>query len=229
MGMLDWAEREIELACARERRQSDERTDCNYGIACLESALKAYKFLMEDEHSGFSIGVTMNFLNRLVERKPLTPIEDTPESWNETISYHDGTVAEWQCSRMSSLFKQKHWDNSITYRDIDRVVVTYADNPGINWHSGQTTKLIDEMFPITMPYWPSKGRYVVHAEEFLVDPKCDDYDTVGYLYVMTPKNERVEMNRYFKEDPDTHEWIEIDFNEYRERKAIVEANKEDSK
>lgn len=222
MSMMDWAEREIELACERERCHSDDRTDCEYGIACYQSALKAFKCLMEDEHSGFSIGVTMNFLNRLVDGKPLTPIEDIPESWNEVTRYDDGTAAEWQCSRMSSLFKNMHWDGEITYSDINRVVVTYVDNPGIMWHNGQATKIINEMFPITMPYWPPKGRYTVYAEDFLFDPACGDYDTIGYFYAIDPTGEKVEINRYFKEDPERgHPWIEISYEEYCERKKAA--------
>ena len=221
MNMLDWAEREVELACARERCQSDERTDCEYGVLCLKSALKAYKCLMEDEHSGFSIGVTMNFLNRLVDRKPLTPIEDTPDMWDVIDHYDNGTECQWQCSRMSSLFKVMHWDGEITYSDVNRVVVTYANNPGIMWHNSRATRIINEMFPIKMPYWPPKGRYTVYAEDFLVDPNCGDYDTTGYLYVITPEGEKVEIGRYSKEDPDTHEWVDIDFEEYCERKKAA--------
>lgn len=215
--MLNWAEKEIKLACERERCSSDERTDCEYGIACYESALKAFKCLLEDEHSGFSIGVTMNALNRLVDGKPLTSIEDSPDVWNLIRTYDDGSPAEYQCSRMSSLFKRVHWDGSVTYSDVDRVVVTYADNPGIRWHNGNATKIVNEMFPITMPYWPPKGRYEVRGEDFLVDPANGDYDTVGYYYVIDPSGQRHEINRYFKEVENG--WVEITHEEYVERAA----------
>ena len=80
--MEQWAKREIELVCKRELGGKDP-TEWDYGVACYESAFKAYKSLMEAEHSGYSIGITMNILNRLVQCKPLTPIEDTPDIWHE--------------------------------------------------------------------------------------------------------------------------------------------------
>ena len=54
-----WAEREVRLACEHERRGNGTNDDeFDYGVACYKSALKAYKSLAEDGHSGFSIGLT---------------------------------------------------------------------------------------------------------------------------------------------------------------------------
>ena len=85
--MKTWAEKEVEIACARERSNSTEEGEWNYGCACYESALKAYKCLMEDGHSGFSISITKHILTRLIEGKPLTPIEDTDDIWNDVSGY----------------------------------------------------------------------------------------------------------------------------------------------
>ena len=74
MSMQTWAEKEIEIACKRDG-------DWDYGCACYESALKAFKSLMGDGHSVFSIGVTKHILNRLIDGKPLTPIEDMDDWW----------------------------------------------------------------------------------------------------------------------------------------------------
>lgn len=88
MSMSDWAEKEVEIACEREKSHSEEDGDCEYGCACYHSALKAYKSLMEDGHSGFSISLTKQILDRLIDRKPLTPIEDTDDIWNEIPNYN---------------------------------------------------------------------------------------------------------------------------------------------
>ena len=82
MGMKEWAEREVQIACERENPDRKEG-EWDYGCACYESALKAFNSLMEDEHSGTSIGFTKQILNRLIDGKPLTPIEDTEAVWNE--------------------------------------------------------------------------------------------------------------------------------------------------
>ena len=72
--MEKWAEEEIRLACEKEGE---------YGRACYKSAMRAYKSLLNDDHSGFSIHLTKNILNRLINVQPLTPIEDVPEVWND--------------------------------------------------------------------------------------------------------------------------------------------------
>ena len=89
MSMKDWAEREVEIAC---RRENPDRGEFDYGCACYESALKAYKSLVEDGHSGFSIVLTKHILNRLIDCKPLTPIEDTDDIWNECGRYGQPAV-----------------------------------------------------------------------------------------------------------------------------------------
>jgi hypothetical protein len=226
--MMEWAEKEIEIACAREKAACEndpDSFDWKYGCACYESALKAFKCLMEDEHSGFSIGITKNILVRLIEGKPLTPIEDVPGVWNEvahrTADDADPVESEYQCSRMSSLFKTVYIDGSVTYRDINRVRVTYVNNPGVYWMNGNATNIIDEMCPIQMPYMPDKGTFTVYAEDFLVDPTNGDYDTVGYLYARNPVGEKIEIGRYFKDDPESMRLIEIDYQEYCERKLAA--------
>ncbi len=51
MSIQTWAEKEIDIACKRERADSKvEDGDWDYGCACYESALKAYKSLMKDGH-----------------------------------------------------------------------------------------------------------------------------------------------------------------------------------
>jgi hypothetical protein len=220
MNMSTWAEKEIEIACARERAVSGNADEWDYGCACYESALKAFRSLTEDGHSGYSIHVTKNILVRLIEGKPLTPIEDTPDVWSEVTRCKEDGAKEYQCTRMSSLFKTVHKDGSVTYSDVNRVHVCYAANPDISWHSGQATHLINEMFPITMPYWPSSKGYALYGEDFLVDPANGDYDTVGYLYMIDPDGQRIDVNRYFAEKG-PGPMVEIDFEEYCERKKAA--------
>ena len=62
MSMASWAEREIELACKKENPDWDGES-FDYGIACYQSALKAFNALMEDKHSGMSIRFTKDILN----------------------------------------------------------------------------------------------------------------------------------------------------------------------
>ena len=75
MGMYEWAQREVELACKKENPEWDGES-FDYGCSCYQSALKAYKSLLEDGHSGYSFSVTKNILNKLMDGRPLTPITE---------------------------------------------------------------------------------------------------------------------------------------------------------
>lgn len=174
---------------------------------------------MEDGHSGFSIGLTKQILNRLIDGKPLTPIEDTDDIWNELSRFCDGNdkYTSYQCTRMSSLFKYVYSDGTVKYKDIDSCYKIDINNPQATYHSGLVQRIIDEMFPITMPYFPGNP-IKVYCEDFLTDRKNGDFDTVGIFYAIKPDGEKVEINRFFKESEDG--WDEIDEVEYNERKAI---------
>lgn len=214
MKLSDWAEKEIKYACERERKASGTPDgEWDYGCACYESALKAFKCLMDDGHSGMSIGITKNILVRLMDGKPLTPIEDVDDVWGEPHKLKTDVEWSYQCKRMSSLFKHVYKDDSVTYSDVDRVVVIDGNS---SWYNGFVSKLIHKMYPITMPYAPPAKPYKVYEETFLYEEGRGDYDTMGLLYVITPDDERVELNKFYKEGPEG--WIEIDENEYQLRK-----------
>lgn len=81
MSVLDWAENEVKIACKKEAANR-KNGEWDYGCACYESALKAFRSLMEDGHSGFSFSITRDILVRLMNNCPLTPIEGTDDEWN---------------------------------------------------------------------------------------------------------------------------------------------------
>ena len=209
MKMSEWAEKEIELACKKENPNWDGKS-FDYGCACYQSALKAYKSLCEDEHSGFSFGLTKNILIRLMDGLPLMPITDEdftsvePEILeNPEELKKQGLKSDLQCPRMSSLFRYETLDGKITYSDVERVIFHDANGDGW-WHSSIAFRLVDEMFPITMPYYPSKEKYKVYGETFYMINALDKtaehigtYNLVKIYYIITPNNERIEVNKEF--------------------------------
>lgn len=214
-----WAEREVEIACKHEAPDR-KPGEWDYGCACYESALKAFRSLCEDGHSGFSISMTKFILNRLIEGKPLTSIEDTEDAWSDISDRSGlrGEIANYQSRRMSSLFKYVYADGSVKYRDVNRFCGVNLDNPDVSYHSGLIDRVMEEKFPITMPYFPESKPFRVYCEEFLTDRKNGDFDTVGILYVIKPDGERVEINRYFKEGE--KDFIEIASCEYEMRRKM---------
>ena len=220
-GMMGWAEREVDIACKREREDSgSEEGAWDYGVACYESALKAFHSLCKDGHSGFSIGLTKQILVRLIEGKTLTPIDDTDEEWNDVSHYaEDEPGTKYQCKRMSSLFKDVFEDGTVKYTDINRCYCKDI-HTGNTYNFGIVGRLIDEMYPITMPYIPEDKSYVVFCEDFLFEGK-GDFDTFGILYLRDPKGNTVPINRFFKEAEEDG-LIEISKEEYESRRPKKE-------
>lgn len=218
MNMLEWAKNEIAIASKRERGNKPEN-EWDYGCACYDSALKAFESLLGDGHSGMSISFTKNILNRLIDGKPLTPIEDTEDMWNYAYDKKDGSKC-YQCKRMSSLFKHVAMDGSVSYSDVDRYYCTNEENPHVSWHNGFVAKIYDEMYPLTLPYMPNSRPDVIVCDELLTDRKNGDYDTIAILYIKRANGEKVEVNRYFKENDVS--FTEISLEEYKERQKLHE-------
>lgn len=218
--MLYLAKREVEIACKKENPNRKDG-EFDYGCACYESALKAFESLCRDGHSGFIVKKTQAILNRLIEGKPLTPIEDTDDVWNLIYNHEDGYIS-YQCKRMSSLFKDVYSDGTVKYNDIDMSYCIDIHNSNNEYSSGLVRRIIDAMFPITMPYMPGNP-IKVYCEDFLTDKKNGDFDTVGVFYAEKTENgkqERIEINRFFR-TPKVDEkgaWIEISKDEYMQRK-----------
>lgn len=219
MKMTEWAKREVEIACKRENPDKKEG-EFDYGCACYESALKAFNSIMEDGHSGTSIGFTKNILMRLIDGRPLTPIEDIEDVWSEKCWTDDDAAAVYQCERMFSLFKYVYPDGTVRYSDNDHCYCIDVVS-GIPYHNGLVSRLVHEMFPITMPYMPGES-IKVYCGELLTDRKNGDYDTKAIFYAVKPDGEKIDIHRYFKENEskDGDPWIEIDEKEYNEREQM---------
>ena len=220
--MLDWAEREVAIVCGKENPNKKDR-EFDYDCACYKSALKAFKTLCNDGHSGLSMKITQSILNRLINGQPLTPIEDTDDVWYERHHRKDGHKL-YQCKRMSSLFKDVYSDGTVEYSDNNRLYCVNINNPNNTYYSGLVRRIIDKMFPITMPYIPGKP-IKVYCEDFLTDEKNGDFDTIGVFYALKTENgeqKKIEINRFFRESKDNEkiilDWVEISKEEYIQRK-----------
>lgn len=211
MNMIDWAENEVHLACNLENPDRKDG-EWDYGCACYESALKAYKSLMMDDHSRCSFGITVAILKRLMAGMPLTPIEDTDDIWSDGSKWSDNSYTTYQCKRRSSLFKDVYPDGHVKYHDNDYCHVVYEGRPDISWHSGIVSTVVHDMWPITMPYSPKESIKVVCAEE-LYDTNNGDFDTIIIRYAIKD-GKRVDINRYFHEvDGRMKELTEAEYKE----------------
>lgn len=216
MNLQEWAKKEVEIACKRENPDRKEG-EFDYGCACYESALKAFESLCEDGHSGMSIGITKQILNRLIDGKSLTPIEDIQEVWGK--SWEDDKGVHYQCKRMSSLFKTVDKNGKIKYSDINRHYCRDRDNPKYGYHNGFVEKIYDEMYPITMPYVPRDEPDKIICGELLTDPKNGDYDTIAIFHIERANGKKIKINRFFKESGKSFKeisWLEYEMRRYME-------------
>ena len=167
-------------------------------------------------------------MNSLIDGKPLTPIEDSDDIWNAVSLSNDSKVIEiYQCKRISTLFKHVYEDGSIIYSSVDYCYCIDINNPKSTYRNGMVRKIIEKMFPITMPYTPGKP-IKVYCEDFLTDKRNGDFDTFGVLYAFKEEKgeqKRIDINRFFREpfygereNEDFHGYVEISKREYDERK-----------
>lgn len=222
MSNMEWAKNEVRLVLEREASVDDESIGIGYEYVknCFESALKAYESLCDDGHSGMSISITRSILDRLIKHQPLTPIEDTEDVWTEKAwNREDDQSRLYQCNRMTCFWKYVYPDGTIIYSDNERVCGVNINDPVCTYHSGLITRIVDEMFPITMPYCPPNNPYKVYTEEFLFDKRNGDYDTVYIHYIQTPDGDKVDVNRVFTEFEDRPGMQEITIEELNRMKA----------
>lgn len=219
MSMTEWAEEEVRIASEYERKQVEQDSHIaddmfDYANGCYQSALKAYKSLCEDGHSGMSFNITVNILKRLCAGKPLTPIEDTEDVWGDAYEAPTGTGIKYQCRRMHSLIKTvSKVDGSVSYSDVDRIIAVNPD--GIIHHNGFVNRQIDKLYPITMPYMPPTKPYIVKTYDFSSKGISGEFDTMLIRSVTEPSGKEVPLNLRFKETEDG--FAPIDEKEYEER------------
>lgn len=212
MDMLSWARNEIKLFM-QPQKSCAEFDYCN---DCAESALKAFESLCADGHSGMSINVTKGILDALIDGRPLTSITEKDfDSMTDVVVYNKdilksrGLKNSIQCPRMSSLFQDVHLDGTVTYHDIDRVVT--KDENNLTWHDGTASNIIDEMFPITLPYTPPAHPYIVYASELSNEPGT--FIGKHYEFVVTPDAQTIDLDIFYIEDESG--WTQVNKKQYK--------------
>ena len=185
--------------------------DCySKGIFC--SADKAFKIIETAGHTKEELNQMVEILTRLVDWKPLFPIQED-EVNDEGYTMNGQTIYDYE--RYSGLFKRVYPNGKVEYGDVHMAVGVNIDNK-LEYQIGLVDRIAQEIHPIKFPYLPPTIPYRVYTDDFLVNPKHGDYDTVGFFYMIEPDGTRVEINRFFKEDG--FEFVEITKEEYDERK-----------
>lgn len=173
----DWVENEIKLAKAEA---------CGWTDAQLDAAYKAYKNLKENDHTGNMVIGVPEIINRLLERKPLTPIQDVPETWEELF---DCEIYKWyRCKRMPSVYKYEYVDGDVEIIDVNRVF--FVDiNTRDTIRSFLCYKALNRLYPIEMPYYPPLGYFRVYG---ILDRYTNKIDC---RYLIEPDGKRITLTK----------------------------------
>lgn len=214
-----WAEKEVKLACQRENPNWDGKS-FDYGCACYQSALKAFSTLCNDDHTKNTWFETVYILERLIHNLPLTPITYndfgyikgvTPELVDKKTGAllavgriaafpshknEDGSL-QYDCKRGCGVYMNVKPDGTHTISDINRTICVNIECPDDVYSCGIGSRLVDEMFPISLPYYPTKDMYEVYIRTFLTDPALGDFDTKEVVYIRKPDGKKIPVNRYW--------------------------------
>lgn len=210
--MKKWAKNEVKLAIEENRTDHNEELDWVY-----RTALELYRSLVNKvSEPQKPIEAVRVVFDQLMDKNPLTPIEDVEEDWvviEEKVEY-----SIYQNKRRLSLLKKKTKEGNVIFNDTDRVRCIDVDS-GKSYNGEAISLIVNEMFPIIFPYEPL-GKIKVFTEDFKYHKDNDlcDYDTVGILDVLSFDGELRKINRFFKYDPKTNQMVEIDQQEYYARK-----------
>lgn len=212
----DWAENEVNIYCKGLGKNEDDLSR-EYMQECAFAALDAYNLLMSQDHSGCSIGITMSILNKLVDGKPLTLIENTDDMWEPGFESKEFGYKTFNCKRYTALYKKVYTDGRVVYSDIHRWSC-YDVGSAVPYSSGIVNTALDEMFPITFPYAPHTWR--VNCDTFLLNKSLGDFDHKAILNVVEPDGTKWEVAKFYQEFPKG--WEEISYGSYVDHKRVAQ-------
>jgi hypothetical protein len=107
-GLVDHAARELELAGV-----FDEDSDYNGAIG--RAVMELIETFADQGHSGASADFTLSVFDELARHRPLSPVTDDPDEWEDVAQYGDGSPF-WQNKRDSRFFSE---DGGKTWWNVD--------------------------------------------------------------------------------------------------------------
>lgn len=225
----EWANKEAEYVAKHVTMKYGNNipmTECYEMV--VNEAVKLFNELEDLPHTEESKVMIKRFLSRLIEDKPLSPIEDSGDMWDEVGSHagEDSEVTLYINKRLRTLYRREVRDikkdvlTEKTYHDTARVTC-------INTIDGKEVTLslvndyVDEYFPIKFPYFPT-NKYVVEVIMFNHKNPLEDggEDTISIETIIDPDHRVTFPGAYYALNEE-HYWRRIcspecykRFNEY---------------
>lgn len=190
----------------------------------VNEAVKIFNELEDLQHTEESKVMVKRFLSRLIEDKPLSPIEDRDDMWDE-VGRHTGEDSEvtlYINKRLRTLYRREVRDIKKdvliekTYHDPTRITCVNIIN-GKKVISSLVNDYVDEYFPIKFPYFPT-DKYIVNVVMFNHKNHLEDggEDTICIKTVIDPDHNVITPYAYYALN-EKRDWCKIHVSEYYKR------------
>lgn len=197
-------------------------------IECYEmvvnEAVKLFNELEDLPHTEESKVMIKRFLSRLIEDKPLSPIEDGNDMWDEVgvNTGEDSGVTLYIHKRLRTLYRKEVRDikkdvlTEKTYHDPTRVTCVNITN-GEEVTLSFINDYVDEHFPIKFPYFPT-DKYVVEVLMFNHKNPLENggEDTISIETIIDPDHRVTFPGAYYALNKKRY-WRRIGSPEYYKR------------
>ena len=191
----------------------------------LDDAVAMFKAVFSKHQSKQHLVLVKGLLNRMTSGLPLSPI--TMEDFDNTEASLSRGELKHTCSRYESLTATKKSDGTdFTYSDSRRV--EFHDQSLINQEESSSIvdilhsranypsialKLVDDLFPITLPYMPG-DKYEVFGSSYSFRLAEGEPDLVEIDFIKTPNGQLVKVDQYYRKTRDG-KYVEVDFENFK--------------
>ena len=191
----------------------------------LDDAVSMFKIVFSKPKSKQHLVLVKGLLNRLTRGLPLTPI--TMDDFDNTVASEIRGELKHTCARYEGLTATKNSDGTgFTYSDSKRVV--FYDQSLIKQDESSSIidilhsranypsialKLVDDLFPITLPYTPG-DKYEVFGSSYSFKLAEGEPDLVEIDFVKTPNGQLVKVDQYYRKTRDG-KYVEVYFENFK--------------
>jgi hypothetical protein len=142
MNMNDWAKKELDIVLEKART-NDGEDGLEMQTMMNNQVMEIVELFCTHEHSGFSSGVAIGMLVRLLDYKPLTAITGSDDEWGPIDKSWGNTQQNKRCS---AIFR-KNEDNATANYMYSKI---FSDNGGHSWFTNDKSSG-QAIFPFVVP------------------------------------------------------------------------------
>lgn len=223
--IVEWAKRETGIAVMAADKEEEQKA--------IQAAYRGFKEMLNFRENADPMNwqICLKAMTQFMNEQPLSVITGAEGEWDLMEETENGDKY-YVSNRLNTLYKLEHPDGTTEYNDVNRYLLldVNAEKKGY-FVGGLGQQIFNAMVPIEFPYFPI-GRYKIFIEDFKCHHAAAENDTYGVLVIKNPEGKMMNVNRFFKKDYETKEWVEILKTEYmsRRKKAGVTGNvsREDS-